>query len=428
MKSFSVGRFPRGSVFVLLFCLFGGLITAQDNNAQPAFSKRTPQQARPCDVPIYKQTKASPAVQFDCTRQLNYLGMYSPEGEFRAAPRHSRWYNEAAPTPIPSQLRRPAAVPPSVNLMPLERVVENYDARYRAAKIAKGESRLVAMRDAIIRFAYGRERALQAPQHVVTDSRGRVIISDHAAAAVHVLDGKMSFRIVGGPHHNTALPDGIAVDADDNIYVSDPVRGLVGVYDPNGRFLYHIGKVDDETLFEMPTGLAIDKAGKRIYVLDTPRNMIMVMDFRGAILNRIGRGKPVEFNQPTEIALRDGALAVMDSGGARIQLVDLEGNLISQFKTGLYNEPQTNRHFGIAIDGDQNVYMSNLKESTVKVFDSKGNAFSIFGRYGQQDGEFSSPSGVWIDTTSRIYVADTNNSRVQVFQLAGVGNHSAGTN
>jgi sugar lactone lactonase YvrE len=99
-------------------------------------------------------------------------------------------------------------------------------------KPISGPSRLAAFRDDIITFAYGHEKYLIAPQHLTTDSKGRVIVSDPAAAAVHVFDGRASFRIAGGPRRRLQAPNGIAVDSRDNIYVADSQRGLIDVYVP----------------------------------------------------------------------------------------------------------------------------------------------------------------------------------------------------
>ncbi len=183
-------------------------------------------------------------------------------------------------------LARPVEVPGFVNLHPQERVKENFIPPGHAVRAIRGQSRLAVFRDHVITFVYGREQSILAPQHLTVDSKGRLLISDPVAAAIHVLDDRSSFRIVGGNGRRLQKPGGIAVDADDNIYVADSPSGLVEVYDPHGTFIRYIGKVDDETLFDFPTGMSIDRATARMYLLDTPRNVMLILDLQGNILKR----------------------------------------------------------------------------------------------------------------------------------------------
>src|SRR5262249_13740732 len=158
----------------------------------------------------------------------------------------SRWENQAAEaesTTNASEGLRPAEVPKFINLNPLEHPVENFEPSQHVKKAVRGHTQLGFFFDNMVTFAYGRERAFLTPEHIVTDSRGRVIVSDPGARAVHVLDGKNSIRIVAGPNRRLRKPAGIAVDAQDNIYVADSERGLVDVYNSQGQFLRYIGQI-----------------------------------------------------------------------------------------------------------------------------------------------------------------------------------------
>lgn len=144
------------------------------------------------------------------------------------------------------------------------------------------------LRDRVVTFVYGRERILQAPHRVMVDSRGRILMVDPDIRAVHVLGGGNSFRIEGGPRRRLRMPNGSAVDAADNIYIADSERGLVLVYAPDGTFLRYIGKCGDESLFYSPTAIAIDRNSGILFLLDTPRHVLFVLDLAGNILKRIG--------------------------------------------------------------------------------------------------------------------------------------------
>ncbi len=135
---------------------------------------------------------------------------------------------------------------------------------------------------------------LVSPYSVVTDSRGRIIVTDVAAVGVHIFDFEqqkykfISRRDAGKDPMLT--PQCVAVDAQDNIYVTDSHSGKIFVFDANGKYRRVIGSLKGgEGYFKRPTGIAVDSAAQRIYVTDTLRNKIFMMDMQGSVLQMIGK-------------------------------------------------------------------------------------------------------------------------------------------
>lgn len=347
------------------------------------------------------------------------VGLYGADGRFTKIGGNTRLSLQA---PARAGLR-PPEVPGSIDLHPLEYVVEDYEPPVHVVKMVHGHSLLASLRDSLIMFAYGRENSLQSPTHVTTDSRQRLIITDPDLQAVHVLGvtGKSSFRIAGGPKHRLQMPAGIAVDAEDNIYVADSRRGTVLVYDPQGTFLRYLGDYRGESILQSPTGIAIDRSAGVLYVLDSPANELLMLDLQGKIIKRVGgrraRKDTVGFENPTEIALRDHQIAVLDSYGSRIQVLDLQGNRLNEFKVRTLRRWPVTAEIGLAIDSAANIYISNLEGTDVQVYRQDGRLIGGLGKYGAAGQQFRVPSGLWIDSADRIFVADTRNSRVQVFQV-----------
>jgi sugar lactone lactonase YvrE len=414
MKPFSVGRFPRGWFLFFVFGLPGRYGAAQ------------------ATLPV--TPSASSSIERCCVTGLpTYVGAYFSDGKFHPVSPGSSRGKHRVPWAVEGWAEsgtRPKEVPGFVDLHPLERVVEDYQPPARAKKIVKRRFFLSGLRDDLITLAYGRERALLSPQHLTTDSQGRLIATDSGLVAVHVLDGKNSFRIMAGPNLRLHTPAGVAVDGEDNIYVADPHRGVVVVFDRNGHFLRELGRLGDETLFHAPTGIAIDRQNGRLYLLDTPRSAFFVLDLQGNILRRIGKGRgfgigryagitiPVDLDEPSEIALGYGRLAVLDSAGSRIRIMNLQCEVLEEFnirhRTG---RRETAGEIGLGLDSAGNVYVSDAAESVIRVYDQHGHLRTSLGRPGSGAGEFSAPSGLWIDAAGRIYIADANNSRVEIFQI-----------
>ncbi len=412
MKPASVGRFPRG-----LFLMFVLVVSPTLSLAQPAVDFVAPR---------------SPSPSHCGNGVPTYLGGYLSDGKFHPASTHScspQGKSSSRYKPTREAGLRSAEVPPFVDLHPLEYVIENYQPPARAQRPPKRRLALASLRDGIVTAVYGREKALLAPQHVTVDSHGRVIISDPGAGAVHVLDGTQSFRIAAGANRRLLQPGGVDVDADDNIYVADPLGGAVVVYDRLGNFLHDIGKIGDETLFHSPTAIAVDRKNGRLYVLDTPRDVLFITDLEGNILKRFGKGRgspigryvhaviPMDLNTPTEIALGNNKLAVLDSNSSRIRILDLQCNVLGQFNIRDLPGLEPPDAAGLGWDSTGNLYVSDASGSIIQRYDQGGHLISSFGRFGYGSGEFDAPSGLWIDATNRMYVADTNNRRVQMFQL-----------
>ncbi len=175
--------------------------------------------------------------------------------------------------------------------------------------------------------------ALVAPYSVVTDSHGRVIVTDPAQSGIHVFDfSTQKYKFIYRDKENDGLlsPQCVAVDAADNIYVTDSETGKIFVFEPNGKFQRVIGSLKGgEGFFKRPTGIAIDSGTQRIYVSDTLRNKIFVLDMRGNVLQTIGKTGDGngEFNFPTELRLHGDELVVVDAMNFRVQVLGRDRRL-----------------------------------------------------------------------------------------------------
>ena len=75
---------------------------------------------------------------------------------------------------------------------------------------------------------------------------------------------------------------------------------------------------------------------------------------------------------------------------------------------------------GIAIDKDDNIYVTEIGNNRIQVFDKNGTFITKWGKEGSGNGEFGNLHGIFVDrATGWVYVADTANNRIQVFKPAG---------
>ncbi len=264
------------------------------------------------------------------------------------------------------------------------------------------------------------------PYDITTDSKGRIIISDPGAHGVHIFDfGKQKYKFISRwdtGKNQMVSPQCVAVDALDNIYVTDSDSGKLFVFDPNGKYQRAIGSLKyGEGFFKRPTGIAIDATAQRIYVSDTLRNQIFVMDMQGSVLKRIGNTGTgnLEFNYPTELYLHGDDLAVVDAMNFRVQVLNKSGEYKYSIGNIGDNVGAMFRPKGISFDSEGHLYIVDGMWGVVQVFNREGQLLYYFGGLGSEPGKFQLPTGLHIDGQDRIFVVDSFNARVQIFHYYG---------
>ncbi len=261
------------------------------------------------------------------------------------------------------------------------------------------------------------------PYSIAVDSHGRAIVTDPGAMGVHIFDfAQHKYKFVARhdkDENSLTSPQCVAVDADDNFYVTDSETGRIFVFDSNGRFRRNIGGLKGgEGYFKRPTGIAVDSAAQRIYVTDTLRNKVFILDMQGRVIKTIGQPgtQPGEFNFPTEVVLHGQDVAVVDAMNFRVQVFNRDGAF--EYSVGSIGDALGSffRPKGIGFDSEGHLYVVDSAWSRVQVFDREGDLLYYFGTNGAGLATFNLPAGLFIDRNDVAYVVDSYNSRVQVFR------------
>jgi DNA-binding beta-propeller fold protein YncE len=276
-------------------------------------------------------------------------------------------------------------------------------------------------------------RFLVRPYSVISDSRGRIIVTDPGASGVHIFDfAQRKYKFIERKEKTKdamTTPQCVAVDDKDNIYVTDSEAGKIFVFDPGGKYIRAIGSLKGgEGYFKRPTGIAVDSTEQRIYVTDTLRDQVFVLDMQGNIVQTIGKtgNGEGEFNLPTELRLSGTNLLVVDAMNFRVQAFDHTGKF--QFAIGKIGD-STGAIFrpkAVSVDSEGDVYVVDSLWGVVQVFNQHGELLYYFGAKGTHAGEFQLPSGLFIDHGDKVFVVDSFNRRIQVFQFVGVKSQVAG--
>ena len=267
--------------------------------------------------------------------------------------------------------------------------------------------------------AQGQADTLVKPYGVAVSSRGTVFVADTAARRAFAFDPDAQKVTVVGDEGAGRLtkPIGVAVDERDVLFVADATLKRVFAYAPDGRLLMAIGH-EGELL--NPSGLAIDRVHRRLYVADAAQHQIRSYStVDGALQQTLGRrgAEDGEFNVPTNLAVdRRGQLYVADTLNFRIQVFDNTGRFVRALGTLGDTPGSLNRPKGVGVDSEGHIYVVDASFNNFQIFDEQGQLLLFVGAGGRNPGEFFLPAGMSVDDQDRLYVADQGNSRVQVFQ------------
>ena len=265
----------------------------------------------------------------------------------------------------------------------------------------------------------GPDEALEKPYGVAVDRTGKVYVTETSNPSVFVFDArnkKLSFT-GSSAEGSVSLPLGIAVDSSGRVYIADGRLKSVLVFNPAGELVESVGSPSE---LKNPTGVAIDEARQRLYVVDSQGHEVRAYTMDGKFLFAFGkRGTgDGEFNYPTSIAVgKDGRIYVVDTMNARGEVFDPEGKFLWKFGSLGDALGQFTRPKGISLDSEDNIYVVDAAFNNFQIFNQKGELLLYVGSLGTRPGMFWLPAGIYIDNQDRIYVADQFNKRVQVFQL-----------
>jgi DNA-binding beta-propeller fold protein YncE len=202
-----------------------------------------------------------------------------------------------------------------------------------------------------------------------------------------VSDGKMHRIMIFNRKHEIesqiteglADPVGLAIDTTNRfLYVVDTQQDQVIVYDADTlKLLRRIGTGGKNHYlttpgdFGAPQGVAVDKDGN-VYVTDTLNNRVEIFDADGNFISQFGKAGdgPGYFARPKGIAIdSDGHIWVADEMQDRLQVFNREGRLLTYIGSGHGELPgQFKALVGVAIDKRNRVYTSEQYPGRLQVF------------------------------------------------------------
>jgi sugar lactone lactonase YvrE len=120
-----------------------------------------------------------------------------------------------------------------------------------------------------------------------------------------------------------ALPTGVAVDKDGNVFVSDTMNSRIEMFDADGQFIRTFGKnCDSPGCTPKPKGIAVDSDG-HVWVADAMLDALQIFDSEGKLAGYVGShgNLPGQFSSLAGVAIdKNNRVFASDQYPGRVQM------------------------------------------------------------------------------------------------------------
>lgn len=319
---------------------------------------------------------------------------------------------------------------------------------------------------------------LNTPRSVAVDRAGNLYIADSSSHRIRKVDvgGRIStmagngirgFSGDGGPANRAqlAVPNGVAVDRDGNVYIGDYSSYRVRKVDPGGTITTVAGAGPGypgdggpatQVYLSVPKSVFRDKNGL-LYIAESASHRVRRVDPGGEITTIAGTGiggfsgdgglaVNAQLNEPFGVTVDpDGNVYIADTHNHRVRKVTPDGKITTLVGTGASessagdNGPagaaDVRYPIGLAIGGDRSLYVAGSSDR-IRRIDPAGVITTTAGtgtRGASGDGgpagqaQFAAPGHICFDRLGNLFIADIRNNRIRRIDQAGTITTVAGT-
>ena len=224
-------------------------------------------------------------------------------------------------------------------------------------------------------------------------------------------------------------PWGVVITKNEEIVVAESGAHCITILNKEGKKVKSFGtRGTKKGQFTHPCGVAISHDG---HILVTDEHRLQKLTFEGDCVKSLGSSKtgngPLQFNTPIGITVHPttGQIFIADTDNHRIQVLNKDLTYSHSFgKEGLSPE-QFNEPYDVTFDNEGYLYIADNENHCIKKFTSSGQYISTFSSRGSNPGQIKYPSSIIIDN-NLLYVSELGNNRISIFDTNGSFIHCFG--
>jgi len=217
------------------------------------------------------------------------------------------------------------------------------------------------------------------------------------------------------------MPQGMALDRDNNLYVADTGNNAVKeILAVNGGIPASPTIITLGSGFNSPSGVAVDRAGN-VFVADSGNSAAKeILAVNGSIPSA-PTILTLETNAPATFVAIDGSGNIYFSGayGPVAELLAVNGSVPASPTVKLIGP--TSSHSGVAVDASGNVYVADGQSTVSEILAVNGSIPST-PTIMTLSNALHYPAGLSADSRGNIYIADSGNSRIAMLDFADAPN------
>lgn len=251
-------------------------------------------------------------------------------------------------------------------------------------------------------------KGFNRPNGIAFNSKGEMVLSEAPPASQVSIRDKYGKRLITLKGWKINNPHGVAIDSEDNIYISEYSNNRVAKFDPEGNYLKSIGNKGSEPgKFNFPRSIMVFR--DRLYVCDGANNRVQVFDRQLQYLDALSDARMSKGTMSIAASDRDDLLFVSGTGvPGGIQVFKTDHSFVTSIQFACPS--------ALCFSAEQNLlFVADSNQRCVSVFRPDGQLITKLCQGENNEGQLEYSYGIAIDQDGFVYVTDYGNGQILVY-------------
>jgi sugar lactone lactonase YvrE len=246
---------------------------------------------------------------------------------------------------------------------------------------------------------------VENPIDIAINSAGELLVAETEGDVIVIDKRGKKVQSIQKVQYGFKELHGIAVDKDDNIYLTDRGSGKLFKFNQYYELVKELGieNFNSGGIIVMKEQVIVGSRGNPacLHVLDQELNLVKTV-----VLKTIGVEDVlgIAVDEHMNVYICDYC-----NGGIHVISVKNQGELLYSFGQEQLGSPHS------ICTSEGLVYVSTWSDHKISVFTKEGTLVASFGSKGHDEGQFRLPSGLVVDTDGYLHVCDNIKCQLQLF-------------